>query len=430
MLDETIDIFISRMKDIVLKDKNMPAVPLAYLQTLDIPDSVMHFFNQEVEILLREEETKFESDRFDYDQPEVRMLIDQIFDRLQQNAVFDLNRFNHLLERAIKLELTYVVQPHWTLTQFIFKDGDTVSTIEVYDTLKYFFKFEYYKNAISDYFNTKYLKSVKRDQFADLIQQIDQKALEENTLETTLKTVKSIMSAFEDARQTDVNSLSLEILIDTMSDRGLDDYANLLKKAQKETKLSELSFNEIEHLLKDGTMPGAEVAAEEEAEEATIENYENIEESAPEVDVESIEVKESSITEEIAEEEEEEEEEYDEEEEEKEEEAANANVASDLADHVASQISSDTPLEDLNNMIVGRGRRKIVKRLFKKKEDEFNSFVEALNNETSWKIASKIIDDEFYDREINPYSKEAISLSDIIYLRFFPKDKYVGEQEN
>ena len=81
-------------------------------------------------------------------------------------------------------------------------------------------------------------------------------------------------------------------------------------------------------------------------------------------------------------------------------------------------------------MIVGRTRRKIIKRLFKKKEEEFNSFIESLNNESSWKIASKIIDDEFYEREINPYSKEAISLSDIIYLRFFPKDKYVGEQEN
>ena len=44
MLDETIDIFTSRIKDVVLKDKNMPVIPLAYLQTLDIPDSIMHFF--------------------------------------------------------------------------------------------------------------------------------------------------------------------------------------------------------------------------------------------------------------------------------------------------------------------------------------------------------------------------------------------------
>jgi len=430
MLDETIDIFISRMKDIVLKDKNMPVVPLAYLQTLDIPDSVMHFFSQEVEILLREEESKFESDRFDYDQPEVRMLIDQIFDKLQQNAVFDLNRFNHLLERAIKLELSYIVQPHWTLTQFIFKDGDTVSTIEVYDTLKYFFKFEYYKNAISDYFNTKYLKSVKRDQFADLIKQIDEKAFAEGRLETTLKTIKSIMSALEEARQTEVSSLSLDVLYDAMSDRGLNEYADLTKKAKEKSELSELTFSEIEQLFKNGMLPGAkEEEEQEEQEEAAIENYDNIEESAPEVDVESIEVKESTITDAIEEEEDEEEEEDYEEEEEEEVETAKANVASDLADHVASQISSDTPLEDLNNMLVGRQRRKILKKLFKKKEDEFNAFIEALNKETSWKIASKIIDDEFYDREINPYSKEAISLSDIIYLRFFPKDKYVGEQE-
>jgi hypothetical protein len=244
----------------------------------------------------------------------------------------------------------------------------------------------------------------------------------------TLKTVKAMMSAIEEARQTEVKSLSLDILKDALTDRGLDDYANLVKKAKEDTELSEFTFSEIEHLLKEGTVPGVE-AAEEEEEEATIENYDNIEESAPQVDVDSIEVKESAITEEI-EEEEEDEEEYYEDEDEEEEEAVKANVASDLADHVASQISSDSPLEDLNNMIVGRGRRKIVKKLFKKKEDEFNTFIDALNKESSWKIASKIIDDEFYEREINPYSKEAISLSDLIYLRFFPKDKYVGEQEN
>ena len=230
MLDETIDIFTGRMKEIVLKDKKMDIIPLAYLMSLEIPGSVKHFFNQEVELWIREEEEKFESDRFDYDQPEVRMLIDQIFDHLQQNAVFDIAKFNHLLERAIKLELNYVVKPHRTISQFIFRNSDTVSTIEVYDTLKYFSKFEYYKNAISDYFNTKYLRSISHDQFNDLIEQIDQKAFEENQLETVMKTVKSIMAAIGEARQTEVSMLSIDILYDALSDRKLDDYSKVIEK--------------------------------------------------------------------------------------------------------------------------------------------------------------------------------------------------------
>jgi len=105
-------------------------------------------------------------------------------------------------------------------------------------------------------------------------------------------------------------------------------------------------------------------------------------------------------------------------------------VAMDLADHVAKQISSDSPLENLNELIVGRLRRKSVKKLFKKNEEEFIDFIGQINGLSTWKEASPIIDDEFYDRGINPYSKEAIALSDAIYMRFFPKDKYVGAEDN
>lgn len=426
MLDKTIDIFTTRMKEIVLKDQKMTTIPLAYLMTLDVPDSLKHFFSQEVEIWIREEEEKFESERFDYDQPEVRMLIDQIFDILQQNAVFDLAKFNHLLERAIKLELNYIVKPHRTLSQFIFRNSDTVSTMEVYDTLKYFFKFEYYKNAISDYFNTKYLREINHDQFIDLIEQIDEKAFEEKRLETTLKTVKSIMSVIGEARQEEINTLPIEVLYDAMSDRKLDDFTDLLEKVKYESEISELTFSDIETLFKDHKLPGGEEISEEKTEKAFL-TYEDMESDAPEVNVENIDVKESTI--EVGLKEEEAEEELEEEVlEEEEAETPNLKVASDLADYVAKQISSDSPLEDLNALIVGRNRRKIVKKLFRKQEQDFTNFLEILNKETSWKVASKMIDDEFYEREINPYSKEAISLSDIIYLRFFPKDKYVGEQ--
>jgi hypothetical protein len=99
-----------------------------------------------------------------------------------------------------------------------------------------------------------------------------------------------------------------------------------------------------------------------------------------------------------------------------------------MANFVASQIKSDKPLEDLNTMIIGRTRKKIIKKLFNKNENELLSFVNLVNNQSAWKEASGIIDNEFYERGINPYSKEAIIFSDLIYIRFFPKDRYVGEQ--
>ncbi|WP_456442842.1 hypothetical protein, partial [Caldithrix abyssi] len=85
MLEDVMDVFIERIRKKVLANQKMNEIPLAYLMTLDIPQSIKHFFDQEVELWIREEEEKFtSSDRFDYDLPEVRVLIDRIFDILKQ----------------------------------------------------------------------------------------------------------------------------------------------------------------------------------------------------------------------------------------------------------------------------------------------------------------------------------------------------------
>jgi hypothetical protein len=436
MLENLVETLIKNVKDKVVTDEKMHEIPLEYLKTTDIPESIKHFFDQEVELWLREEEEKFSSsDRFDYDMPEVRMHIDQIFDLLKQNSRFHINKFNQLLERAIKLEMNYLIEPQRTLSQFIFKDNAVVSTIEVYDTLKYFFRYEYYKNAISDYFNTKYLHEISQDQFQELISQIDEKVFAENTFEMTLKTVKTITSMMSEATNQEINEIDVEVLTHALSDRHLETYLKLMEQLKKQ-KQESISLTDLENILREESLNPLkeEAKVEEKAPEETqlrMKEIEDIEESKPTVAVDSIEIGEISSQPEAEVEEEEEEEELEDETEVIE--AApsaktGARVADEMADFVASQIKSDQPLQDLNTMFTGRTRKKIIKRLFKKKENDFGKFLSQLNETSAWKDASVLIDEEFYERGINPYSKEAIIFSDIAYVRFFPKDKYVGEQ--
>ncbi len=485
MLDQIIDVFINRIRKTVLTDQKMTHIPLAYLITLDIPQSIKHFFDQEVELWIREEEEKFtSSDRFNYDLPEIRVLIDQIFDILKQTAQFHITKFNQLLERAVKLQMNFVIEPHRTLTQFLFKDGPTISTIEVYDTLKYFFQFEYYKEAISDYFNTKYLKEISQDQFVELLDKIDEKLFSENREEMTLKAIKTIMNFLSEAQGTTVTSLPVNVLLAALRDRKLNDLVEKIEDAQREVQMPELTFEDIQKIL---------FGDHKAHEPRDFEEVEALEQSEIEISVDDIEVSPPAITtveeeeEAILEEEEEEEEaELEEEEEEEEfefeesveaevqheevpeepeveqvaeaepeeaveepetaeeapaeepatvsEEAAEteiseekrSRVADDLAEHLARQIAGEGPLQDLHTMIKGRTRRKIIKKLFKKDEQAFKNFVDQINAMSTWKEASRFIDDTFYELNINPYSKEAITFSDIVYMRYFPKDKYIG----
>ena len=457
MLETIVDALIDKVKKEVITDENMQNIPLAYLMTRNIPESVKHFFDQEVELWIREEEEKFTSnDRFDYDMPEVRMHIDNIFDVLKQSANFHTSKFNQLLERAVKLEMNFLIEPQRTLTQFLFKDSPIVSTMEVYDTLKYFFRYNYYKDTISDYFNTKYLHEISQDQFKDLMEQIDEKIYKDNTLETTLKTLKTICGFVNEALEEETEVISMNVLEHAFADHKLVAYSELVEQL-KESDKTEISLSDLEPILSAGnieTIDQVEVdSSKREATQIMLENLEDIESSKPEVEVSEIDLKQPEIILEEPEEDIEEEELNDEieEEEEKAEETTviekapepveseekisqtpehEGKVADDLADFVASKIRSDQPMEDVNKIVTGRNRKKIVKKLFKKKENEFKSFADILNSQPSWKEASVIIDEEFYQRGINPYSKEAILFSDMVYTRFFPKDKYVGENED
>ena len=228
MLEKVIDSIIANINKEVLSPQ-MDQIPLNYLMTCNIPDSVKHFFNQEVEIWLREESDRFTTnDRFNYDAPEIRVLIDKIFDILKQTATFHINKFNQLLERSIKLEANYLIFPHQTLTQFLFKDNPVITTMEVYDMLKYFEKFQYYKDAVTDYFNIKYLREISQNQFEELISGIDNQVFSKDPLNTTLQTVKTINNFLNEGREPS-DSIPVEILLKAFEDRNLTDYSALIQ---------------------------------------------------------------------------------------------------------------------------------------------------------------------------------------------------------
>ena len=429
MLDQVVTNQIQKTAEKVLQP-GMNDVPLAYLMGLDIPESIKHFFDQEVETWLTEEDERVSmSERFDYERPEVRMLIDQIFDMLKQGVAFDQPTFHRILERAIKLEMNYLLKPHQTLTQFIFKDSPKVTTIEVHNTLRYFFRLSYYKDALTDYFNQKYMQEVTETQFKELIDQIDKKAYDADPVDFTLKTVMALMGFVREGMgDEEINALPVDILTKALEDRKFDEYVRHLEKAESQG-LTELTLEEMEALFKTGQTPAdiKESAATEaiEEEETTAVDVSSIEEEKPVVEVSDIDVSAVPEPEVVVEEEEEDEDDYEDEEEEEvavAEKPVAGTAGEQLADFVAGQISKGEPLEDLNKLMLKKEYKRFLKKLFKKDEKGFKEFIDELNDYTSWKDASVAIEDEFYQRQVNPYSKEAIAFSDICYKRFFPKD--------
>ncbi len=91
-------------------------------------------------------------------------------------------------------------------------------------------------------------------------------------------------------------------------------------------------------------------------------------------------------------------------------------------------IRFDTPennhhdvLPDLVNLIDLKNKKLFVRNIFHKDENAYDKFIYELQALQNWREAKLRIDQELAKRKIDPFSKEAIRLGDIVFGRYFPK---------
>ena len=81
----------------------------------------------------------------------------------------------------------------------------------------------------------------------------------------------------------------------------------------------------------------------------------------------------------------------------------------------------DGPIHSLELLITAKDKKNLLKTIFGNSEKSFNNFIQQLESVKSWKEAKIFIDKELSLRSIEPYSKEALRLGDLIFNRYFPK---------
>ena len=79
------------------------------------------------------------------------------------------------------------------------------------------------------------------------------------------------------------------------------------------------------------------------------------------------------------------------------------------------------PLHSLRRLIDDKDKRFIQRRIFDNDIRAYSEFIRQLEIIDNWKEAKKIIDNELFMRSIEPFSKEALKLGDLVFNRYFPK---------
>ncbi|MDZ7291033.1 MAG: hypothetical protein ONB44_07495 [candidate division KSB1 bacterium] len=92
-----------------------------------------------------------------------------------------------------------------------------------------------------------------------------------------------------------------------------------------------------------------------------------------------------------------------------------------VVEHAKIEAQPPGPYPSMSQLIDDKSRQAFIKKIFQKDVDAYLDFIEYLEAMQTWKEAKAFLDREFHSRKVNPYSKEAVRLSDLVFSRYFTK---------
>lgn len=336
----------------------------------DIPPCVKTFFRADVEsMLLAELQTHRRSSRFDFRHPEVRTLQEQMNSVLVLHYAFPKEEFDRLLQDSVHLLVNYHVRPQWTIAGVVFERDASISAQALLGLLHYFSPYAYLREIIARYVREKEITSFTAGEFTQLLWKVDGEFIRRKTGSEVARIMTPLFEFLDFPRNSGDKTLPVRGVIKFFEDKGLTSAISQLEGEMLQGR-SVVRQRELGDLLEDvrRTCGAFEVQKVDRDQPALRGNGHGTEYSK-----------------------------------------------TGGTDHgTASSPVIEFTIEESD-------RRRFVKKIFLQDEEGYQAALRSLGTRSSWKEASKFIDEIFIRNDINPYSSEAKRFIEVIFGQYHPK---------
>lgn len=360
-------------------------ITLKEVLAAEIPLPLRNLIRVDVEQKLQEElRNNFINSRFDFSHPEVISLQNRMNSILVLNYSFNRHEYLELVHDAIHLLLNYLMRPQWTLRSYIFDNTTQVSSEVILKAFRNFCVYEYLKELIVRIIQEKNIKLMTMNEFQSLIWKCDREFIRRKDGYQLAQITLAIYDFINYGNRETKSTVPTKGLIKYFDDKGMRKVVDRLQ-IELHRNVFEISFDELCLLLEDlrKTYDGFEFESSSQKIP-----HEIVETEPPqETPVVTITIDESEVVE--------------------------NNKA------VSEQLSTKPQLPPLEQFFDDDERKRFIKKIFRKNEKDFIDALSDINNMTSWKEASKYVDEIYILNEVDLYSAEATRFTEITYNRFF-----------
>jgi hypothetical protein len=392
------------------------SVTLKEIITADIPRGVKIYVRTEVLHWLTDDllnAPRFS--RVNRNAPGVAQLINPFLRSLCNAYEFTREEFSSILSDAVHFCENHLCRPQWTLENFVFDKSTRIPAAEVLSKLEYAAEYTYFNRLIEKLLQQWNLQDVPRDEFRAMVAKIDSQVVRQHSAQELALLMKPIYDFLLVGSPPHNNAIPLSPVLVFLEDKGLSALRTHVESTCAKRGRSELTLRELtsmtEELFKKqsvspdevrpaavGSFGAAEVTSRfavlpQELPPPEVEAKEDFLQEPPErqtqVPLEPVEKPEPP--------------------------APPAPPPSPPTPPAQKRI---TQLRDLNAIIIGKDRNKIIRKLFRKDRQSYEAAITELNKMESWKEASKYLYEFFRTNQLDPYSDDVIEFTDLVQSRF------------
>jgi hypothetical protein len=438
---------------------------LNQLLNIQMHPAILQYISSEFDFLIyQDRKNLLQKSAFDYSGPEIAKYLKLISQEVKKNKIVSYDEIKKLVNQAVAFNASFVIRPNWTLTKLVFTEDKNRSIEEFRMIIRYCFYYDFVKKILLTYFDKKNIISINLEEFETILGKIDNQLSSED-LNSYLDHALYSISDFYNIGGINSEKIPLRTIEIFLKEKNLMDQLIKLKREFSSESKQRVSVEELKNYLisKDALKPGHELSPVHPDEVSSVLEKEifdeeivppetnseliekPIEENNHEEDENRIEAENHDLTEEIKDlgdtadfnlnlsdtlnlteidkisEENSAEPEMKDSEQDKDKtlivqknEAETSMPKAESESSVSNKTSGKKIKKDIFSFLSDKEIEKIVEAVFNEDRDDFTNTMERISDCNNYEDAAEIIKNLFRTYKINPYSKEAILLTDAV----------------
>ncbi len=203
-----------------------PYFTFEQLNGIDVHPAILNYISAEIDFLIFEDrQNLLKNSVFDYSGEKISNHFNLISEEVKKSKRFSIEYISKLILHASSFTVNYLIRPKWTLSKFVFDEGDHKTTLEIKQILNYVYYYQYLKKILISYINSKKIISMNSGEFIELLDRVDKLGIETYLPSILSHAVKS-MSDFFNIGEIQKNKIPFLAVEKFLEEKNLNKHLN------------------------------------------------------------------------------------------------------------------------------------------------------------------------------------------------------------